>query len=682
MGSIKLLDKETINKIAAGEVVDRPFSVVKELIENSIDSGASQITCEIKDGGKSYIRISDNGKGFDPDDVKIAFLRHATSKISGEEDLDKITSLGFRGEALSSVSAVSKVELLSKRREDFLGIRYVIEGGEEKSFEEAGCPDGTTIIVRDLFYNVPARKKFLKSNMTETGYIGDCLNRLAASHPEIAFRFINQGKTMLFTNGNGNEKDALYSIYGRDIASNLIKISYKSEAFEVEGYIGKPVILRGNRICENYYINGRYSKSPIITKSIEEAYKGYAMHYKYPFTSLHFNFPIDKLDVNVHPSKMEVRILDGDFYYARICQLVSEALHNANLIVDSTIMSEKEEKTWKGERTVSNAVQAMPQSFETNRLDEFKKEITHSVNLDPDNPLSAFRNPVEPKVDNEFKAFVNSAETKTDNGFANTETAKANNGFEDFASAGDTWSNNGFAKEENGAYAAPSSAEINRATDTVYPTEGKFEQMSFMAKEEFMNDKELTRFKIIGQVFETYWIIEMDDNMFMIDQHAAHEKILYERFMKKYQENRMYSQQLYPSLIVSLTLSEKNVLTEYWDYFKRLGFVIEPFGDREYQITAVPVDLFDFSEEEFFKDVLDQLAESPLKGEIDHVVTRIATMSCKAAIKGNQRISVMEAETLIKELLGLDNPYHCPHGRPTIITITKTEIEKKFKRII
>ena len=660
MGSIRLLDKDTINKIAAGEVVDRPFSVVKELIENSIDSGATQITCEIRDGGKSMIRISDNGGGFDPEDIKIAFFRHATSKIKDEDDLDKIKSLGFRGEALSSISAVAKVELLSKRADDFLGMRYVIEGGEEKVLEEAGCPDGTTIIVRDLFYNVPARRKFLKSNMTETGYIGDCLNRLAASHPEIAFRFISQGKTMLFTNGNGNEKDALYSIYGRDIASNLISVSFENEAFKMEGYIGKPVILRGNRICENYYINGRYSKSPIITKAIEEAYRGYTMHYKYPFTSLHFEFPLEKLDVNVHPSKMEIRLSDGDYYYGEIVRIIKDALLNSNLIVDASIESKAPAASPQSENAI---LQHMPQSFESVRLSEFKKETVH----EPDISFKAAEKP-ETIQGSTGAAGALSAESGINKASSEIKTEPKS------SQASET------LKAESGS--TKTAENFNTAAGTVFPDPGVYEQMSVLDKEEFMNDKDLTGFRIIGQLFKTYWLIEMDNSLFMIDQHAAHEKVLYEKFMKRYKNKEVYSQQVFPSLIVSLSLSEKNVLDDNWMHFKEAGFEIEPFGDKEYQITAVPVDLYNSSNEDFFKEVLDDLMGSPTKRVMKNVDHRIATMACKAAVKGNEKISVAEAEALIKDLLTLENPYHCPHGRPTIISISKTEIEKKFKRII
>ena len=658
MGSIKLLDKDTINKIAAGEVVERPASVVKELIENSIDSGADIITCEIKEGGKSYIRISDNGSGFEKDDIKLAFLRHSTSKISCEEDLEHIKSLGFRGEALSSISSVSKLELLSKKKDDFLGNRYVIEGGTERSFAEAGCPDGTTIIVRELFFNTPARRKFLKSTNTEAGYISDIVNRLAISHPEISFRFINQGKTMLFTNGNGNEKDALYQIYGRDVASNLIKIDYSTDAFSVVGYVGKPAILRGNRICENYYINGRYSKSAIITKSIEEAYKGYAMHNKYPFTSLHFEFPLEKLDINVHPAKMEVRIADGDFYYAKIFQLVSDALHSSNLIVDAIPGKEIFDEPAKPELNLNS----VPQSFEEKRIENTVRNLNlqqrmfdtkNETELIKEAPVYSVKIPDAKPANEEPENNINEKSENIINDEPGQNVTNIKNNIE---------------------ILVPAPADNTAAKD--------FEQLSFVGKEEFLKEESLVKHRIIGQVFGTYWIVEMDDNMFMIDQHAAHEKVLYERTMKRYKEDRMGSQALFPSLIVTLSLSEIEVLNRYMDYFRRLGFEIESFGDREYQISAVPVDLFDFSSDVFFHDILDQLTNSPLKGEIDIVIDKIATMSCKAAIKGNTRISTAEAEALIKELLSLDNPYHCPHGRPVIISMSKYEIEKKFKRIL
>lgn len=652
MGLIKLLDKETINKIAAGEVVERPASVVKELIENAIDAGADNITCEIKDGGKSFIRITDNGSGIAKEDIEIAFLRHSTSKISGEADLNNIRSLGFRGEALSSISAVSKVEMLTKRAEDFLGNRFVIEGGAVKSFEEAGCPDGTTFIVRDIFFNTPARRKFLRTAATEAGYINDLMNRLAVSHPEIAFRFINQGKTVLFTNGNGNEKDALYSIYGRDVAANLIAVSYQSEAISISGYIGKPVNARGNRVCENYYINGRYSKSPLVTRAIEEAYKGYTMQHKYPFTSLHFVFPMEKLDINVHPAKMEVRISDGDFYFAKIYQVVNDALRSSNMIVESSVGSESgntgRNAAAAAEQTARiETLSEIPQSFEINRMESAKAEVLREE--ENYGAVKADGAGIADKTEEKPKDTLYAAPRNTEN---TEHTEKA---------------------EKNGA--AGADMVLNGGT-------AGFEQLSFDVKDEFMQDMNAENFRIIGQLFATYWLIEMQDSLFIIDQHAAHEKILYERTMKRYREQKTVSQQLYPPIIVTLSLAEEDVLNRYADYFKKLGFEIDHFGGREYAITAIPCDLFRFTGDAFFHDVLDQLMNSPMKGDIDIVMDRIASMSCKAAIKGNETYSILEAESLLKELLKLDNPYHCPHGRPIIIMMSKRDIEKKFKRIL
>lgn len=708
MGNIKLLDKETINKIAAGEVIEKPASIVKELIENSIDAGATIITCEIKEGGKSFIRITDNGCGIDNEDIRTAFLRHSTSKISDENDLENIKSLGFRGEALSSISAIAKLEMLTKRAEDFLGSRYICEGGVEKIFEEAGCPDGTTFIIRDIFFNTPARRKFLKSSITEAGYISDLINRLAISHPEISFRFINQGKTILFTNGNGNEKDTLYSIYGRDVASNLIAVNYHSEMLNVTGYIGKPVILRGNRICENYYVNGRYSKSSIITKAIEEGYKGYAMQHKYPFTSLHFEFPFDKLDVNVHPSKMEVRITDGDFYYTRIYELVSNALRSSNMIVDASLNTkEKEEKKFSGISSFKTVVDKYHSEISANgipqRISESETEYKISKTTDksaelvekPDsmtNQISNFNKVTtenqkefdfDVKIKQEEDVKINALEENKQVREAEEQKSPALIADPAFISKVKTESTTNNQNKTDLQVKISESSDL-KSDISVTVSDKEYEQISFAVNEEFMQQSNSSNktYKIVGQVFGTYWIVELKENMYIIDQHAAHEKILYERTLERYRKRETISQQLYPPIIVTLSILEESVLNKYNDYFSKLGFEISDFGGREYAINAVPCDLFRITGDAFFHDLLDQLINSPVKGEIDAVIDRIATMSCKAAIKGNHNYTVAEAEILISELLKLENPYHCPHGRPVIISMTKRDIEKKFKRII
>ncbi|MDD6102956.1 MAG: DNA mismatch repair endonuclease MutL [Clostridiales bacterium] len=639
MGKIKLLDKDTINKIAAGEVVERPVSVVKELIENSIDAGATMISCEIKDGGRTFIRITDNGCGFASEDIEIAFLRHSTSKIRGEEDLTNIKSLGFRGEALSSISAVSRVELLTKTADDFFGHRFICEGGENRSFEDAGTPNGTTIIVRDLFFNVPARRKFLKSAMTEAGYINDTVNRLAESHPDISFRFINQGKTILFTNGNCNEKDTLYSIYGRDIASNLIKVNCDSPECSITGYIGKPCIMRGNRVHENYYINGRYSKSVIITKAIEEAYKGYSMQHKYPFTSLHFEFPLEKLDINVHPTKMEVRLLDGDFYYNKIYQTILYALKSSNMIVDAGY-----EKTAKNTDS-DNILDSKPFPFEQSRIND-SSELNNKSNI-----------PSGYSYNNSFNVTVPDSFKEKDYSYNEPTEIKL--------------------KKDNNIVTCEVPVKAS-----IQPEISDFTQLSFDDKESFMNDKEAIDYKIVGQIFNTYWIVELNETIFCIDQHAAHEKIIYERILKRYRNRETMSQQIFPPVVVTLSLLEIEVLKRYREYIEKLGFEISEFGGREYNISAVPTDLFGLLPEDFFNTLLDSLFDSPVKGEMDFIVDKIAGMACKAAIKGNMSISSSVANEVIKELLQLENPYNCPHGRPVIISISKKDIEKKFKRII
>lgn len=629
---ISVLDQNTIDKIAAGEVVERPASVVKELVENAIDAGASAVTVEIKEGGISFIRITDNGSGIEKEQVPLAFLRHATSKIRGVDDLLRISSLGFRGEALSSIAAVSQVELITKPHEQLIGVRYLIEGGQEKGMEEIGAPDGTTFLIRNLFYNTPARAKFLKTPTTEAGYISSFIEQLALSHPHISFKYMQNGQTKLHTSGNNNLKEVIYQIYGRDITKELIEIhtSDASGDFQIHGFIGKPVISRGNRNFENYYVNGRYVKSKIIMKAIEDAYHTFMMQHKYPFTSLYLTINGEDVDINVHPTKMEVRFSHQEQVYKNVYQAVLDGLSHRELIPEVTI----KEPDLKSEKdTLPNKPR---QPIHTPEPFENKRRI-----LEQTQKIPVQETPIPKAPIRETPVYHKSA--KKDN----TPQEKV--------------------------------PVINEAPQK--KTEQKPEQMKLFDGILLSPDAK-KHHKIIGQVFDTYWLVQMEDKLYIIDQHAAHEKVLYERIVKEMKDRKVTSQLLSPPLIISLNLQECDKLNTYMHVFTSLGFEIEVFGGQEYSIRAVPQNLYGLTQEDFFIEILDQLEETPIAKAPDVLSDRMATMACKAAVKGNQKLSSQEAIALIDELLTLDNPYNCPHGRPTIISMTKYELEKKFKRIV
>lgn len=635
MGKINVLDKDTINQIAAGEVIERPASVVKELMENAIDALATAITVEIKDGGVSFIRITDNGAGIAKEDVKTAFLRHATSKIKSAIDLVTVSSLGFRGEALSSISAVSMVELITKRREDFFGTRYEINGGSEGNIEEIGVPDGTTFIVRNLFYNTPARRKFLKSAATEGSYIHEIVTRMAMSRPDISIRFINNGKTVLHTSGNGNLKDVIYTIYGREIASNLIPVESEDEHIKISGFIGKPLICRGNRTYENYFINERYIKSNIINKAIEEGFRNFMMQHKYPFTALHFGVNQEMLDVNVHPTKMELRFRNSEEIYPIVIRSIQGALQQKDLTRETVFASEKEiqKKITEEIKEVNN--KPAPEPFEVNRIKQMMAEENNSY---------------MPKL----------SQTKT------REVSASN--------------------QKNVEDIKP---EVNKNIENIKPVERTVERPADNpAQMDLFDGKLLSKearvnHKIIGQVFDTYWIVQYGDKMFIIDQHAAHEKVLYERTINRLKERKTMSQTLNPPIILTLTPREIQVINQYMDYFHDLGYEIEEFGGNEYAVRAVPFDLFSVAKKDLLIEIIDDLSDdASIKKQSELLLDRVATMSCKAAVKGNNKLSFAEAGALIDELMTLDNPYNCPHGRPTIISMSKYELEKKFKRIV
>lgn len=643
MPNIAILNQETIDKIAAGEVVERPCSVVKELVENAIDAGSTAITVEINEGGISFIRITDNGCGIERDQVAVAFYRHSTSKIRSAEDLLTVKSLGFRGEALSSISAVARVELITKTYDELTGTRYVIEGSKELSNEEIGAPDGTTFIVKDLFYNVPARRKFLKTAQTEGSYISDMVEKLALSHPDISFKFINNNQTKLHTSGNGNRKDIIYHIFGREISSSLLEVKHECEYFKVEGFIGKPVITRGNRNYENYFINGRYVKSNILSRAIEEAYKSFLMQHQYPFTVLYFTF-FSELDVNVHPTKMELRFDNNNEIYVELCDTIYAILSHKEMIPEVPVDSTPAPK-----KIVHEYKEPIPEPFEKRRINEVRAAESRSVY--GQSVTSAAKTPA-----------VN--EQLTDN-TSKLQTAKASAA----ALVAGTGNSVELAPETSTAY------EPAQVVTGTQQTLGDYDKV-------FLTESSKKQFSIIGQLFKTYWLIEFEDKLYIIDQHAAHEKVLYEKTMARLANKDFTSQRISPPIVMTLDARECEMLEKYRPQIEQFGYEVEHFGGKEYMISAIPDNLFNIDMKDLFIEMLDDFSNATGRQTPDIITEKVASMSCKAAVKGNDKLTLPEINKLIDELLSLDNPYNCPHGRPTIISMSKYEIEKKFKRIV
>lgn len=664
MPQIQVLDQITIDKIAAGEVIERPASIVKELVENSIDAKAASVTVEIQDGGISLIRVTDNGSGIEREDIRNAFLRHSTSKIRKVEDLAHIASLGFRGEALSSISAVTRTELITKTKEDTFGTRYVIEGGVEQSLEDAGAPDGTTFLVRQLFYNVPARRKFLKTPMTEAGHVQDLLMRLALSHPEVAFTFINNGQTKMRTSGNGKLKDVIYSIYGREAAANLIELDYSMDGLVMKGYLGKPVITRGNRNFENYFVNGRYVKNAMLSKAIEDAYKDFLMQHKFPFVVIHFQVDGEKIDVNVHPTKMEMRFQRQQDVYNIVYEGVHRTLLEPELIPQVEAPAPKVISQPKSESPFLLKPKTAPQPM---KKKPEEKEEPHD----------------EAYFMKKMKERVLSYHQRN----SSAEVAKKEQIFRPQAQAERIKDALARAKEveKQPQKQAEEQPELIRETpvyETKPVTEEKAEQLNLF-EEHLLKREKKAEYKLIGQVFETYWLVEFENSLYIIDQHAAHERVLYERTLKEMKNREFTAQYLSPPIILSLSMQEAQVLNENMDRFTRIGFEIEPFGGEEYAVRAIPDNLFGIAKKELLLEMLDDLADGISTSMTPELIDeKVASMSCKAAVKGNNRLSAQEADALIGELLLLENPYHCPHGRPTIIAMTQRELEKKFKRIV
>ncbi len=679
MPHIQVLDQVTIDKIAAGEVIERPASIVKELVENAIDAGATSVTVEIKDGGISLIRIMDNGCGIEHDDVRSAFLRHSTSKIRSVEDLAHISSLGFRGEALSSIAAVTQTELITKTADEELGTRYIIEGGKEISIEETGAPNGTTFLVRQLFYNVPARRKFLKTPVTEAGHVQDLLIHLALSHPEVALIFLNNGQEKLRTSGSGRLKDVIYSVYGRDVAANLLDIDYEKGGLRITGYLGKPVITRGNRNFENFFVNGRYVKSPMISKSLEDAYRDFTMQHKFPFAVLHFHIDGEQIDVNVHPTKMELRFQRQQDVYNTVFEGVHRRLLEPELIQQAEVPEplEPDKKKSTEERTVKES----PFLLKPRTTGTVPEGARPAVRSDALNALSSRSQ----ENKNPSDLLSRTEEKDTDPGKRKEEVHDEDYfirkmrervmAYHNRASSAEVSDRSGIYRQEEQADRIREAAVYN-----AQPTENR--QMDLF-EENFLKRDVKAEYKLIGQVFDTYWLVQYQDSLYIIDQHAAHERVLYERTLKGMKNREFTSQYLSPPIILSLSMQEAELLKENMDRFERIGFEIEPFGGEEYAVRAVPDNLFGIAKKELLMEMIDDLADGISTSMTPELIDeKVASMSCKAAVKGNNRLSAQEVDALIGELLTLDNPYHCPHGRPTIIAMTKKELEKKFKRIV
>ena len=672
MREIAVLDQNTIDKIAAGEVVERPASVVKELVENAIDAGATAITVEIKEGGISFIRVTDNGNGIPREQVRLAFLRHATSKIQKVEDLLQISSLGFRGEALSSISAVSQMEVITKTPEDMIGVRYVIEGGREKSLEEIGAPNGTTMLVRNLFFNTPARAKFLKTAMTEAGYVSAYMEQLALSHQDISFKYMVNGQMRLHSSGNSNLKDVIYGIYGRDITRELLEVRFEQPGILIEGFIGKPVISRGNRNFENYYINGRYVKSKILMKAIEEAYKPYMMQHKYPFVCLQYNISGDEIDVNVHPTKMEVRFQNQGAVYNATYDMITQALAGREMIPQVDLESRKEKREEQKEEKKNRERISAPEPFEKGfrkRTEEFQKRQR------PENPAAPY--PVPEQIREERAPYGREEPVKKEEAAVpvGLHLAAVYPAAPEAAPL-KTHEESGINEEQE------ISAKENIPISPAKEEKGPAPQQMELFDDRLLSKKARARHRIIGQLFETYWLVEYDNKFYIIDQHAAHEKVLYERFMKEFETREVTTQMVSPPQVISLNLQEDMLLKTHMEVFRQFGFEISEFGGREYSIHGVPANIYGISVQDLFVEILDSLENENSRQPLDIIAGRIATAACKAAVKGNNTLSFEEADQLIDELLGLENPYNCPHGRPTIISMTKYELEKKFKRIV
>ena len=689
MGSIVLLDEHTINKIAAGEVVDRPSSIVKELVENSIDAGATSINVEIKNGGIKYIKIVDNGKGFASDDIEIAFERHATSKIRKEEDLLKITSMGFRGEALASIAAIAKVDLVTMNVDEKKGMHAIVEAGNILSIEEGPANIGTKIEIRDVFFNVPARFKFLKKDYTEAGYIEDVVTRAALANPGISFKYTNNGKLIIKTSGSGNLRSTIYDIFGKDIYENVTNIDSEIGDIKVSGMIGLPVISRSTRMHQFTFINKRYIKDKTITSAIDRACaEKYAIN-KYPFIILNININPAHIDVNVHPAKLEVKFDDEQKVFNAIYTAVRSAIEKNNKdsspFTQARIINEKEKinqisKDIKNNGMLGNYSNNVPKKFDfdiaTKKFENKEENTEKDEKENIDTNINQDQKEVENKIyENDLNSLVNDnfSYINENNNLENTYETESTNIYNENNSV-----NNVDNIEKNYINNNEDVEKVSNEKDSAF----KFTDVPIQKYDEIdvVPQKQIKPYKYIGNVFDTYIIIQIEDKVYFVDQHAAHERYLYEQIKEAYYSKDRESQLLLLPILVDLSEKEKNIVDENSEMFKKSGFIIEEFGERTVKISGVPNIGYEIDYKSMFKDLIDDLmgASKTEKDEKEHRF--LATLACKAAVKGNMKLDVKEQTSLIDNMINLENPFTCPHGRPTAISFTRYEIEKKMLR--
>ncbi len=676
MQIIHVLDHHTIDQIAAGEVVERPASIVKELAENAMDAGANAVTVEIRGGGIEFIRVTDNGCGIYKEDIPNAFLRHATSKIHDITDLDHLSSMGFRGEALASIASVSKVTLITKRSEELLGHKTEVNGGEAGEIEEIGAPDGTTVTSSHLFYNIPARRKFLKTPVSEGNAVEELVEHLSLARPDISYKFIVNGKTKFMTSGSGDLRDVIYRIYGREMSKNVVPVSFEKDGIRIDGYLGEPSLNRPNRNFENYFLNRRYIRSEVIAKSIEEGYRGYTMQHKFPFCVLHITMDGTQVDVNVHPAKMDVRFHDRQVMFDCMNEAVSETLHAAEMIPEAVLEKTAEKKL----------PESAPEPFEKARLVEKTGHLSGAEKTEEElngDRVSA-ESEIETTVTKENRDIFEVDFSDEDNAPLVTEykrtssTTVADKTFAEIAGGKEEIIKTE-AEEDSDKAGYDLKEDRNIEKEGYYP---KAEQMSILPKGRVISANARKQYRLIGSIFNTYWMFSYQNDLYFVDQHAAHEKVNYEKLVAQYAAHEVYTQQCDPPIIVSLSLQESEVLESYIDHLTEMGFSIEHFGGSEYAISSVPYELYRKNPKQLFMEILNELSVKGMTDTpkiIDHV---LATIACKSAVKGGDVISAQEMETILDELMTLKNPYHCPHGRPTIFSMSRTELERKFKRIV